>query len=176
MLTDKNFMMQIRPEVKGRSDKFSINLYRFLLKYKDWPVTIHTFPFNRWDHAEFPVDWMNPKMGQFMLCHRVDNSYFVSGKFLSEILLGGPNYKQMFAYPLKKEMREKMLNCTDRFKTDYLKYGRGFWDRQANLSMVDDECRWEYIDENTRRCLWTGTIKHRKMVTTQIERTREVWR
>jgi hypothetical protein len=53
-------------------------------------------------------------------------------------------------------------DITDWFWSQYILLGRCLWDVNHNKYMTNDETRFTYLDNNTRKCNWCGAVQSKK--------------
>lgn len=168
---------KIKPKIKGISDKYSWNLYKFLNslfsdkefgKYYKNQLNICWLTSSRLDgkHLEFNSD--NLLMHQILIVPlglENDRSFYS----LSSILNTGK--AERFAMPWNKD---KLIDITDWFFDAYTRDGRCVFDRNHNGWLLGDKDRFTYIN-NTRKCNWCGKWQQKEIhKITKIER-KEVW-
>jgi hypothetical protein len=170
---------QIKPKVKGRSDKYSWNLYNFLNKlYKNKDdgkyiknqMEIVWLTHSRWDkeHLEFDPNNLNKGLSQLLIIPLgIENCR--SFYSLNAVLRDGKS--ERFALAWKKE---NLVNITDWFIETYIRDGRCIFDRNHNGWMQGTNNRFTYVN-NTRKCNWCGEW-HKKEIHKEVTiKRREVW-
>ncbi|MBT2759933.1 hypothetical protein [Paenibacillus sp. ISL-20] len=164
---------KIKPKVKGESNKYSWNLYKFLSKivkkneYIDSQLRIYWNHHSRWDgeHLPFNTDLSN---GMQIIIDPYGNKS--SGYFMNTVLRKG----NCELYSLCVWKKEDLLDITDWFFDEYEKIGRCIFDPDHNGWMLGTDGRYTYVN-NTRKCNWCGQWHHREIVKkVKIERI-SVW-
>jgi hypothetical protein len=141
---------KFKPANGKKSDKFSINLFRFLRKHRHSQVYVsHTC---RITGKPKPFDFSNPKMNQIYIGRLLSDDGWFGGKCLANILCGGRGYLEKWAFAPK---HLELEDITEWFTKNYTLEGRSLWDRSGEIHMRDDAGRWTNVG-NTRRCNWSG--------------------
>jgi hypothetical protein len=170
-------LKQIKPKVKGKSDKYSWNLYRFLEsqvkqkeigKYVQKQIKVYWIARSWWDGSYLGFD-----PDKICNLNQVVISPFggkLSGYFLSHVLRDGK--KECYSLSVYRE--DQLVDITDWFFSVYERDGRCIFDREHKSWMATPEGRYTYIN-NTRKCNWCGQW-HKKEIhkVVKIER-KEVW-
>lgn len=162
---------RVKPE-GNRSDKYSINLYRFLKDNQDCD-RVFVSRCNRLTGAPVNFDFSDPCAADIYI-GRMDEKWFI-GKCLSSILCGGSGYKRAFAYMPNSNIVKSLEDVTDWFYTHYQRQGRALWDASGTMSMIDDGGRWTCVG-NTRRCNWSGRWYYSEVEKRQKTNRVKVWR
>jgi hypothetical protein len=170
---------QIKPKVKGQSDKYSWNLYNFLNKlYKKRDVgkyiknqmEIVWLTNARWngEHIEFDPNNLNKGLNQLLIIPLgIENcrSFYSMNSIMRE------GKAMEFALVWKKE---ELVNITDWFIENYIKDGRCVFDRNHDRWMQYTENRFTYVN-STRKCNWCGEW-HKKEIHKEVKiKRKEVW-
>ncbi|WEG18649.1 hypothetical protein PQ478_09220 [Alkalihalophilus pseudofirmus] len=158
----------IKPKVKGESDKYSWNLYKYLHKitstrhegkYIKNQLEVHWLRHSRFDgeHIEFDQhDLRHFMVGQVIIFP------FGLGKshlnFMNSVLSKGrcENFANVWN-------KESFTDITDWFFETYLKDGRCIFDREHNMWMTNTDDRYYQINSNNRKCKWCGEHQHREI-------------
>lgn len=172
MECDKVELNQIKPKEKGVSDKYSWQLYNYFKKNKFNINSVKViFDNSSWfdsSYVEFNKEDLNTM--QIWIGY-VDSEGWILGNSLNSII-GSSNKKYMqWANPWVKQ--HEHIDITEWFWNEYIKIGRCIWDKPHNGWLMDDKERFEYIDEDTRKCNWCGLIQH-KSIREEIKKF-EVW-
>ncbi|MGK4040826.1 hypothetical protein AB0Y20_00895 [Heyndrickxia oleronia] len=168
---------EIKPKVKGESDKYSWNLYRFLNKlFKDKDegkyiknqLEIHWLTYSRWDgkYLEFDPDNLNRGMNQVLI---LPFGLEHGRSFYDLNTIMGKGRAELFHVPWRKD---QLTNITDWFFSTYQKDGRCIFDRNHNKWWQGEANRFTYIN-NTRRCNWCGEW-HKKEIHKEVKIERKV--
>lgn len=159
MLYWKNLKMlklnDIKPKDGKNSDKYSINLYRFMKKnyHKEQSCDrVYAIQWSIMDGSLEPFDKSNPKAHQLFIGKLRDDG-FMTGRKLSNIISGGKDYKSCYA--MLPNSYPNAIDVTEWFWSEYIKIGRALWDPQGQMYMIGDSDRFTYVG-NTRRCNWSG--------------------
>jgi hypothetical protein len=170
-------LKEIKPKVKGKSDKYSWNLYRFLekqVKQRD----IGKYVLNQIKVYWIARDWWDGSYLEFDPLKIAYNNQVVispfggklSGYFLSHILRDGKNE----CYSLCVYRDDQLIDITDWFFKEYKKDGRCIFDRNHDRWLASTEGRYTYVN-NTRKCNWCGQW-HKKEIHKVVKIKREeVW-
>ena len=151
------FLETIRPKTKkGHSDKYSYNLYKYLL---DKPYRSKVYcgvdPYVGGKHKVYFLGFYDND----------SNGWFYGAKLMS-ILCGRDT---MYAYPPNVA---KDFSVEKNFYDEYARIGRCLWDPDHEGWMQDDKERLTYSEDgNTRVCNWCGSVqaKEVKQVTENVE-------
>jgi len=163
---------KVKPKIKGESDKYSWNLYKFLSKitkdkYIKNQLRIYWNHHSRWDGAYLPFIGDASNTMQLIISPYGDKG---SGYFMNTVLQKGNC--ELFSLCVWKH--EDLLDITDWFFDTYEKIGRCIFDPEHYKWMLGTDNRYTYVN-NTRRCNWCGQWQHKEIVKkTRIER-KEVW-
>lgn len=180
---------QVKPKGK-QSDKYSIQLYRYLNRkelkcdqvyYQSMhPVQIgcdeNHEPIT--EYREGPFDINNFDLCDIFLSYQpacyVEERDEISGTNLQTILGSRKDKYELYCYVCGLSPR-KYLDISEVFWNEYIKRGRCIWDRKHNRCLQDDEDRFTYVGNNSRRCNWCGEWQHREIhKNVKIER-KEIW-
>lgn len=158
----------------NRSDKYSINLYRFVRK-NSWLRGVFASQWSQWDGSFVEFDRENVRLSEVYIGCRDDDGW-LTGASLSSILCGGSGYLQAACFMPSKNntFYSNMIETTDWFWPEYQRIGRSLWDLQGKLHMLDDDDRWAYVGA-TRRDNWSGRWQKRQIVKEQKTHRHEVW-
>jgi hypothetical protein len=170
----KNLKGLIKPKDGKKSDKYSVNLWRFMVEnYYDGQRCdrVYATQWSIMDGSLLPFDKENPKASELFI-GRLDETGFMTGSKLSRITSGGKGYKECFA--MIPNSYPNAIDVTDWFWSEYIRIGRALWDVDGESYMLGDEGRFTYVG-NTKRCNWSGRWYKKKVVKkVKIER-REEW-
>jgi hypothetical protein len=168
---------KIKPKVKGQSDKYSWNLYKFLEKqvkqrdvgnFAPKQLRVYWLHHSFWDgsYLEFNPNKLNHR--QIIISPFGGKG---SGYFLSHIL---PDGMKKECYALSVYHPDEFSDITNWFFTTYERDGRCIFDREHSGWWSGEENRFTYIN-NTRRCNWCGQW-HKKEIHKIVKIKREeVW-
>jgi hypothetical protein len=166
---------KIKPKVKGQSDKYSWNLYKFLHKqinqkeigkYVLKQIKVYWLHHSRWDGEYLEFNPNELDIRQIIISPFGGTR---TGYFLSQILLEGKN--ECFALPYEDD---ELTDITEWFFKTYEKDGRCMFDREHNGWLLGDENRFTYVN-NTRKCSWCGKWQHKEIKKVQTIKRKEVW-
>jgi hypothetical protein len=167
----------IKPKVKGESDKYSWNLFKFLNKlhsdknygnyYKN-QLEILWLHHSRWDgsYLEFNEDKLNIGQLIIMPLGKANGRSFFS---MQSVLAKGR--AEEFALPWRED---ELTNITDWFFTTYIRDGRCIFDRGHQSWLQGTENRFTFIN-NTRRCNWCGKWHNKEIQKVVSIKRKEVW-
>ncbi|MWV44874.1 hypothetical protein GRF59_14730 [Paenibacillus sp. HJL G12] len=161
-------LSKIKPKLKGESDKYSWNLYRFLNKiakdkYINNQLRIYWNHHSRWDGEHLPFTKDVSNLMQLIISPYGDK---FTGYFMNTVLQKG-NCEFISLCPWKEE---DLLDVTDWFFDTYEKIGRCIFDPEHNGWMLGTDSRYTYVN-NTRKCNWCGQWHQKQIVKkTRIER------
>lgn len=161
-------LIKIKPKVKGISDKYSWNLYKWLKKTKCKKLTVWFNTKSAWDGSKLEFDKNNIKIGQIWIGF-VDKGW-LHGSSLNSILNG--NFQE-WANPW---MAKSHIDITEWFWKEYIKDGRCIWDRNHDGWLAYDKNRFTYVNKNSRKCNWCGEWQHRKIEKETIIKRHEIWK
>jgi hypothetical protein len=166
----------IKPKGK-ESDKHSIQLYNYLKKYyRNGSNVYYVSTQYQWDdnlkegkyiNVEFDENnvhpmhiWIGRKSNEID-----ENTVWYHGNTLNTILGSGRCRYINFANPWYTD--KKVIDITNLFWEKYIEIGRCIWDHQHTSWFANDNDRFTYLDENTRKCNWCG-VKQTKIETPVI--------
>jgi hypothetical protein len=170
-------LKQIKPKVRGESDKYSWNLYKFLNKlfkdkefgkYYQNQIEFHFLNKSRWDGSwvEFDPEEVNSRQVIIIPYGLGNCRTFYS---LESILTKGRS--ENFALPWGEN---ELTNITEWFAGNYPKLGRCIFDKNHTAWMQGTDNRFTYV-KNTRKCNWCGEW-HKKEIIKEVKiKRREVW-
>lgn len=151
---------KIKPKVKGESDKYSWNLYKFLTKIiKERKTTadsikIYWNTYSTWDGEYLPFNESIDFGRQVIISPYGDRS---TGYILSTVLREGRCDR--FAIPLQWQ---NSVDITEWFFNTYEEIGRCIFDKDHRRWMQYTDGRYTYVN-NTRRCNWCGEWHHKEV-------------
>lgn len=154
-------LKEIKPKVRGKSDKYSWQLYQYLKKNPT-----HTKVF--WNRKNYSPDgtYSDFSEGQLYKSGRIIIGRMheeLIGANLGTIMGQGKNKYQSWCYhPFGGWSNDQFEEITDYFWEGYTKLGRCFLDPQHNSWWFSDDKRFIYVN-NTRRCNWCGQWQERKI-------------
>lgn len=167
-----------KPKIKGESDKYSWNLYKFLNKqvrqrdigkYVKTQIRVFWLTHSRWDgrYVEFNPEKLHGGLNhmQIIISPFGDRG---SGYFLSNIL----GNKKDECFSLSSWAKDEFIDITEWFFSTYEQDGRCTFDREHIGWWQGDKERFTYIN-NTRRCNWCGQW-HMKEIHKSVKIEREV--
>lgn len=170
----------IKPKARGKSDKFSWNLYRFLEKnYKK--STFHFYHIvDQEDYVngevvnkKVPFDINDAKTMDIWVGNEREDGLFMYGNRLWTITSGSKERFTEFANPWLRN--KEYIDVTDEFIKAYLRIGRCLFTRHSNRWIEGDEARFTYINKNSRRCNWCGRYQTRRIKKIQTIKRSETW-
>jgi hypothetical protein len=182
-MNQKEFLKQIKPKIKGESDKYSWQLYEFLRKnYNRFgiPNVYYIQTQDSWDskeekaiYVDRPFDENDSRLNYIWIGDNHRDGWYYGNK-LSNILGCSREKYTVFACPYFNN--RIIINITEWFWNEYLKIGRCIWDRSHHGWLVNDDKRFIYVNKNSRKCQWCGLWQHREIEKrVKIER-KEVWK
>lgn len=163
---------KIKPKLKGESDKYSWNLYKFLNtkmkeKYLGSQIKIYWNHYSRWDGEHLPFTGDISNLMQLIISPAGNKS---TGYILSQILRDGK--AEYFAIP---RVWQNSTDITEWFFDTYENIGRCIFDPEHSRWMQYTDNRYTYIN-NTRKCNWCGQW-HKKEIIKKVKIERiAVWK
>lgn len=158
----------IKPKT-NKSDKYSINLYRFLKKNGHKKIFYNKI--NPIDSEIIEFDPNNINIRQIMIGEKFSNGF--TGTRLSKILSESRDKYQMFYYiGIEKD---DLFDITDWFYKNYKEKGRCIWDSNHNKWLLDDDDRFVRINKHSRKCKYCGKIQFRTIKKQQFTKRYEKW-
>lgn len=147
---NKELLIKFGPK---RGDKYSPNLYRWLIKHLRHVSHIEVYA---------------AKDGELWIGTGPDGAWFHGVRMLSVLCNGGR--AESMAYQLRQVGPMKLV---DDFWDRYLRDGRCAIDRDHGMFFIGDEARWK-VKGNRRECLWCGNcVQRRKVYTEKVKHA--VW-
>lgn len=169
-------LKKIKPEVKGQSDKYSWNLYRFLHKllrnkdhgkyYKN-QLEVLWLHDSRWDGEFLEFNPEEFKTSQVIIMP-LGKENGMSFYFMDGILRNGRTIE--FVLPRTWEI----TNITEWFFETYQRDGRCIFDREHTAWLQGSDNRFTYVN-NTRKCNWCGEWHHKEIHKEVKIKRHEVW-
>lgn len=165
-------IQKYKPTNAKKSDKYSINFYKWLKKHKNWPLWAYAPQWSNIDGSFVAFNFDDPKSSQIYIGFMDDDS-FLTGQKLSDILCGvGQTY--CYAPGCNREFFKNMIDISDWFFSEYEKIGRALWDASGENFMIDADDRFTVIG-NTKRCNWSGRWYKKEIVTHKKTERFEQW-
>ena len=169
----KELKSKIKPKDGKKSDKYSVNLWRFMCNnyYEGQRCDrVYAIQWDIIDGSFLPFDKSNPKASELFI-GRLGEDGFMTGRRLSSILSGGKGYKDCYA--MIPNSYPNAIDVTEWFWHEYIRIGRALWDVSGGAYMLDDDSRFTYVG-NTKRCNWSGRWYEKKIVKkVKVERQEE---
>ncbi len=147
----------IKPKVKGESDKYSWNLYKYLHKYKGNTRVYY----NKSDIMSSDKDSYNKntlRLSDILVGTPVEHEDSVIGNSLLEILRKVPSQQYWYQSALIT-----YSDITEEFYNDYIDIGRCLIDNSHTGWLRNTDNRFTYINDNERKCNWCGIEQHREV-------------
>lgn len=172
-----NYIKQCKPKEKGKSDKYSWNLYRYFERNPEMcKVHYHNYTdkynektreFEKVFKA-FDVKDFNVRNIMVSYKNKYDNA--MHGKYVTTIC---GDSKDRYQNVCLLSHKDEWEDITEIFWESYIKYGRCFlFGHDAWLTNEED--RFTYVN-NTRKCNWCGKWQ-RLTIEKQVKITRKrVW-
>ncbi len=160
----------IKPKVKGESDKYSWNLYNWMIKYKQHKSVFVYLE----DGEEFDINNIDFAPRNIIIGTRYSDGC-ISGNRLSSIIYKGRGKDDCWAFNKLGGWRYKDFHdISDIFWKKYLKLGRCLLYGHSDMWLQGDDNRYTVVN-NTRKCNWCGEWQHKEIKkVVKIER-KEVW-
>lgn len=154
----------IKPKVKGKSDKYSWNLHKYLSNNKGSKVyyrKINSF-------SERENLYHSNTLTKYDVLIGTPHREGIIGASLLEILRKPPKMKYFFINAFNDYQE-----ITDEFFKDYVEIGRCLFDSEHNGWMTGDENRFTYQNDNERICSWCKLRQQKEIK--QVIKEYEVW-
>ncbi len=167
---------EIKPKVRGESDKYSWNLYKFINKVRYCNKVIVDIESWQRDEGE-PFDIRRIKECGYLKRQHVfivREGYFQSGKKLASILSGVPPLHQTFYYGWLQN--DRILDITEVFWDEYKRRGRCLFFAHEEHFIKGIESRYIQINKHSRKCRWCGHIQTRSIKTIKTIKRVEEWK
>lgn len=160
-----------KPKTKGKSDKYSCQLYEFLRRHQQrfngLPNVYYIQTQDRWnselertEQVEVLFDKQNFSRAHIWVGN-IDGEGWYYGNKLSCII--GESKEKYTIFASLWYTDRTVIDITDWFWNEYLKVGRCIWDKSHNTWLMNDDDRFTYINKNSRRCNWCGQWQHREI-------------
>lgn len=160
---------QIKPEVKGESDKYSWNLYSWMNKYKNYESLKVYYTDNEFDLEDFD----NYKV---LIGCKIQNTNDILGNRLTEIIRNGIKKTDCYCFCAFGGFDTKtFIDITDIFWKNYIQKGRCFLFGHDDVWLLGDKNRYTYVGKSSRRCNWCGRWEHREILKETIIKRKEIW-
>ncbi len=166
----------IKPQIKGQSDKYSWNLYRLfrmaerdIKKYGDliqYRILLDTRSHLDGGYEPFdPNQSVKPGQCYFAKIYP-DNQGWVGRKLLEVMGMAPYGEIKLYAYSIQEE-HGRYIDITEWFWEEYRKSGRCIFDREHDGWWMGDETRFTAINRNSRKCNWCGQ-HHKRTVEKEV--------
>lgn len=162
------YAASVKPAKRGRSDKFSWRLYRFLSCFHGAFPQVYAHQINRADNKSFrPFDKATARPSELFI-GRLDADGWASGSYVCDIL--NTSYP-LAGYAFAPRFFVHAVDVSDWFWPEYQRIGRCIWDPGHVGFMEGTESRFELSPGGKARvCLWCG---QRQKLVTRVRRIRE---
>ena len=164
----ENLAEKIKPKVKGKSDKYSWNLYKWVKKKGFYPKVWFDTE-NRLNGEKLEFDKENFPTYQLWIGGSDKEGLWFYGSSLRSIL--SPRCKE-WANPW---MANKHIDITDWFWNEYIKIGRCIWDKSHDGWLENADERFAYVG-NTRKCKWCGKWQAKEIIKETTISRYDVWK
>ncbi len=144
----------IKPKVKNESDKYSWNLYKYLLKHKNTKVyysKINSFTDDEHTYDKSSLVKMDTLIG-------VESEDGLIGARLIDILRKIPSMDFWYG-----NVKNNHVEITEDFFNDYIEIGRCLFDQSHDGLLRNADNRFTYINEDERKCNWCGIEQHKEI-------------
>lgn len=152
-----------KPKVRGKSDKFSWNLYRLLKEWED-DVSVIRIGWNFLD-GQCSLD-----RGQLYICRDPKSGDFLSGNEIHQIMGQGPSKAHVAIGMMSKTpwWKHEWEDVTEWFFREYADKGRC-------LIVPNWSHEWIEINSNARKCKHCGQHQRREVYTKRKLERVEAW-
>ena len=155
---DNLLLKKIKPQIKGESDKYSWNLWKWLNKYKTEKLRVYYLP-NHEDDKYDPTDF--------------DNVQILIGERWRDNCIVGMTLRTIIATDRGLQSGAFTTGCgynvhvaqdvTEQFFEDYIEFGRCFlFEHGAWLRNGDKQFTYQ-DDGNERWCNWCGRVERKRI-------------
>lgn len=160
----------VKPKIKGESDKYSWNLYRWLYKYRKYA------DYKVYYIADEEFDRNNLKLSKIIIGKKHSDRE-ITGNLLSNIINKGSCSEDSYCF-LKSIgwNTDKAIDITELFKKEYIRIGRCFIFGHTDIWLRGDKDKFTIINKHSRRCNWCGKYENRYIETEKTIKRKEVWR
>lgn len=160
---------QIKPKVKGQSDKYSWNLYSWMNKYKKY-IQYKVYYIGNYEFDKNNISLRNIVIG------RKHSEAEMSGDTLYHIIHNGIKKDDSFCFLQSQGWNIKdAKDITDIFWKSYIQEGRCFLFGHNDVWLLGDENRYTYVGKSSRRCNWCGRWEQREILKETIIKRKEIW-
>ena len=156
MIITKECLNAIRPKVKGKSDKYSWYIYRYLYKNLNHDIVIY-----KCDNKDNRNSYIIGKYSKY------DNILY---GFTIFSLVTNENYEYVGFY---SSNNFDIFELYDEWFNQYKKIGRCRYIEHFEPWIADGEERFTYVDDSHRICNWCG--KHQHKLVKKIITYEEAW-
>ena len=151
---NKDFLKTIKPQLRGKSDKYAWFIYKFLFEQskagtlKYYKVMWYKRNQSSANITEFEGRKENSLTNIFFI---TDIDGGISGVNLSNVIMG--KYYETYFDVLSGD---NFKDITDWFEMEYAKNGRCLFDSTHTKYFTDAEHRFSFKDDNHKVCNWCG--------------------
>lgn len=146
MIITEEYLKSVRPEIDGKSDKYSWNIYRYLKKNLKGNVEVFS-----------------------------DGTQAIIGESYQGEVIGVPLLSLMKNFSSSNYCFSWHLTELPKFLNDYQRIGRCLLIPHDHPWYEGEDKRFTYVN-NTRRCNWCGQWQHKEIHKVVKREIREEWR
>ena len=157
MIITKEYLNSIRPSIKGKSDKYSWYIYRYLSKKLNHDVVIY-----KCDNED--------NRNSYIFGELLEQYNLLYGFTLFTLVTSG-KYEYVCSYNLDDYDN---FEPYDEWFSQYAKIGRCRYIEHCESWIKDGDTRFNYINDHTRTCNWCGHTEHK--VIKKVVSYEELWR
>lgn len=149
MIITKEYLNSVQPKLKGTSDKYSWNIYRYLKKHKGEDVRVFSSTNNTGVIGrKHPGGVIGCDLGSLIRSTRIQEYWFDDNWNLKEIT---------------------------KYLDEYQRVGRCLLIPHDFVWYEGEDTRFTYVN-NTRKCNWCGQWQHKELHKVVKREIREEWR
>lgn len=174
-ITPKELASRTKPQIKGKSDKYSWRLHQHILRSHPCQLEVWISAWNCIDghNLEAIQLWHTTKTmprADHLMIGNMDGQYEGQGKWFH-----GKSLAQICS-PLRERNRwafspghhtDQWVQITDWFWKQYINKGR--------CTFFPSEHLWVQINASSRKCAYCNQHERRSIFTEQIKKRREIW-
>lgn len=163
-------LSKIKPKQRGKSDKYSWNIFRYLKENSDRKIKV----------LFYTKSWVDSSTVEFNQNKTLDmmQTFIMIGDMvgtrIDSMLRNGPS-KSLEIFSFCTFDQSAFIDITDWFIKEYTRVGRCIFDRNHNGWWNGSDSRFTQINKNARKCNWCGQHHKRKIIKRISINRKECW-
>lgn len=160
----------IKPKIKGESDKYSWNLYRWLYKYRKY-ANYGVYYIGK---EEFNIEKL--RLDKIIIGQK-HSDIEMTGNLLSQIINKGAYHSDSNCFLNSLGWNTvNAIDITELFFKNYILKGRCFLYGHSGVWLKNYNKKFTTINKHSRKCNWCGLHETRFIETKKTIERKEVWK